>query len=200
MRILEILFPSGEDQILIEKSTNGHFIHKYLHAEKNGVVYLSSFKDPQIRAALHLNKFHKNSRARELLALLLLKQLMQLPQSEYLLIPIPLSSKRERTRGYNQVTIVAETALLRCNTNVSLITKALLRNRDTKPQTSLTKAVRLNNLVGAFSVPEAERARLYNKHIILLDDVSTTGATLHEAKKALLLHDPASITCVALAS
>lgn len=199
LRILEVLFPQGGDEALLLRTTNEHFIQKYLHATEGAVVYLSSFKDPQIRAALHLNKFHKNTRARELLALLLTLYLTQLPATEYLLIPIPLSSKRERLRGYNQVTIIAKTTLTGSTLKVTLATNIVRRNRDTKPQTSLHKEARLTNLTGAFSVPQKESQRLSGAHIILLDDVTTTGATLHEAKAVLLLHHPSSVTCVALA-
>ncbi len=199
LRILDVLFPQGDDEKLLARTTNEHFIQKFLHAKEDTVVYLSSFKDLQIRAALHLNKFHKNTRARELLAQLLTLYLTQLPKKEYLLIPIPLSSKRERKRGYNQVTIIAEAALLQCNLPVHLTTHILQRNRDTKPQTSLHKEARLTNLAGAFSVSQKESQSLKGAHIILLDDVTTTGATLHEAKAVLLLHHPSSVTCVAIA-
>jgi competence protein ComFC len=199
LRILEILFPRSQDQILLERTTDAHFLQKYLHAKTDDVVHLSSFKDQQIRAALHLNKFHQDTRARKLLALLLVKYITQLPQNEYILIPIPLSSKRERARGYNQVTIVAQTALNECTVPVVLVTTLLKRTRDTKPQTSLSKEKRHTNLLEAFTVSEKDGLQLTDKHLILLDDVTTTGATFHEAKTALLLHLPSSITCVALA-
>ena len=200
LRILELLFPSTEDQILLARATEAHFAQKYLYKERDGVRYLASFSDPQVKAAIHLNKFHKNTKARELLAILLLHYLSQLPQKSYVLIPIPLSSKRERTRGYNQVTIVVEKTLVSSILHITLETNVLKRIKHTKPQTSLTREGRHTNLKDAFIVYKKDELILKDAHIILLDDVTTTGATLNEAKAALFSCGAASITCVALTS
>ena len=71
------------------------------------------------------------------------------------------------------------------------------RVRDTRPQTELARNERISNMRKAFIIKQPQQ--IVGKHIVLLDDVTTTGATLHAAKAALLLHHPASVTCIALA-
>ena len=74
-----------------------------------------------------------------------------------------------------------------------------MKIKDTPAQTSLTKHERLNNLTGAYECTSEAAVSIAGKDLVLLDDVITTGATLREAKAALLPHKPKSIICVALA-
>jgi ComF family protein len=110
---------------------------------------------------------------------------------------VPLSHKRKKERGYNQVELVAQRACTK--TSARLEKHILLKVRHTPPQTTLSKSERLKNVVGAFGIHDHTAEKISGKHIILLDDVTTTGATLHAAKAALLPHSPASVTCLALA-
>lgn len=122
-----------------------------------------------------------------------------IPASEtFLLTPIPLHKKRLRRRGYNQSELIARVILKNDTGNIfERSPKALLRIRETKPQAKSEKrAVRLQNLRGAF---RADPARVRGKHIILIDDVATTGATLAEARKALLSAGARSVRAYAVA-
>ena len=100
-----------------------------------------------------------------------------------------------RARGYNQVTEVLRYALHENHHALSLNT--LTRIRDTRPQVELNRLERLTNMKEAFLVTRPESVA--GKDIILVDDVVTTGATLHEAEAALMLHNPRSVTLLALA-
>jgi ComF family protein len=163
------------------------------------VYALCSFKEKPIRAAIHLNKFHNHVHAQRLLGSLLQTFLENRALKEpALLIPIPLSSKRERERGHNQVTSV----ILKCDLPEGqyIFEKNLLKKiRDTKPQTQLSKKERRNNPESVYTCTNEAHRRIPGAHIILIDDVTTTGATLKEAQKTLKELKPASITCVALA-
>ena len=77
----------------------------------------------------------------------------------------------------------------------------LVRTRHTKPQTTLARKERLTNVVNAFDIRDIEAARtlLAGKHVLIIDDVTTTGATLKAAKATLLPLQPASITLLSLA-
>ena len=74
--------------------------------------------------------------------------------------------------------------------------RALVRTRATKQQTKLSRAERLQNMTGAFSVPDVEAVQ--GTHIFLIDDVTTTGATLAEAAKPILKAG-AKVSALALA-
>lgn len=197
-KLLDSIFPPTEDERILRGCTEETFAKLYSISRIGSVTALLSFKEKKVRSAIHLNKFHGNTDARTLLASVLTAHIHTLPAHTYVLIPIPLSSKREKERGYNQVTIVAEESV-RTFPHITLSTHILKKQKHTVPQTSLSKVARLQNLHEAFFVPDTQQAALRGSNIIILDDVTTTGATLREAKATLLLYHPTSIICIALA-
>jgi ComF family protein len=99
------------------------------------------------------------------------------------LVPVPLSKKRERERGYNQSAALARA--LSVHWSLPVWEDALVRVRHTESQTRLTPGDRLRNVSGAFRVPPAARHRLRGAHLVLIDDVVTTAATLNACAAAL---------------
>lgn len=194
--LFALLFPPSEDETRVAACTPNSFALKYEPRMQRGIVSLSSFRDADVRAALHLNKFHDHHKAQELLGTLLVAYLSSYPRTA-VLIPIPLARARERSRGYNQVLRVIEHAQAGMN-GITLAHKALIRTRNTRPQTSLQKGQRQANLKDAFELG-TEAAVVRGAHVVLIDDVYTTGATLRAAKSALEKGAPASVTCIALA-
>ena len=97
------------------------------------------------------------------------------------LMPVPLHPQRLREREYNQSLLLAHG--LSQHLQVPLLLSCLLRVRPTEPQTSLSKNERLTNLRRAFAVDDA--SRITGQRILLIDDVFTTGTTLHECAKTL---------------
>jgi ComF family protein len=98
-------------------------------------------------------------------------------------VPVPLAAARMRERGYNQSERLART-LAAC-WNVPVWDDVVLRARDTATQTRLTPEQRLMNVSGAFGVPESARGALRLSHVVLVDDVVTTAATLNACAAAL---------------
>ncbi len=110
------------------------------------------------------------------------------------LAPVPLHWMRRLTRGYNQ----AELACIEINRLANIpVVNALKRCRWTSPQASLSKARRKKNLSKAFLVCDPDEIR--DKHILLVDDVMTTGATLAECSKLLLKQGAATVHVLTLA-
>lgn len=92
------------------------------------------------------------------------------------LIPVPLAPVRERERGYNQSSLLAHSLAARWK--LPVWDDCLARARATRTQTRLTPDERRGNVSGAFRVPGNAAAKLRGAHVVLVDDVVTTGATL----------------------
>jgi len=131
---------------------------------------------------------------RVLSSLMIERATIDAPELPGLLIPIPLPAKRLRERGYNQTLELLRP--LAQTLDVPLRADALVRVRETPPQTGLDAAARKRNLRGAFAV--ASNA-LLPAHVALFDDVMTTGATLREAAQTLLRAGVARVDAWALA-
>jgi len=109
-------------------------------------------------------------------------------------LPVPLSAQRPRERGFNQAALLA-----RQLADSKADARTLLRIHATEAQSGLPRAQRLRNLEGAFAVEPARAAALRGQRVVLLDDVMTTGATLHAATQALREAGVAHVTAVVLA-
>ncbi|HVF69004.1 MAG TPA: ComF family protein [Xanthomonadales bacterium] len=99
-----------------------------------------------------------------------------------ILVPIPLYKTKMRKRGYNQSHILAKGLGKRLNIP---ILDCLERIRDTKTQVGLKKEEREENIKGALRIKKQELRIKDSKHVFLIDDVVTSGATLKEAAKVL---------------
>jgi ComF family protein len=137
------------------------------------------YLDP-LRSALHAFKFHgKRALARPLADLVVEQCAPGLPALADALVPVPLAPARERERGFNQAALLAERvgqALAR-----PVKTRWLGRARPTRPQSELAADERRRNVRGAFRAAPAVDGR----HVLVIDDVLTTGATAAECARAL---------------
>jgi ComF family protein len=106
-------------------------------------------------------------------------------------VPVPLHWRRRLARGYNQAERIAHPLAKRLGLPC---VQALTRRRATPPQSLLGREERLANLRKAFRVPRPDRVR--DRHILLIDDVATTGATLDAAAAALKKAGAAAVTAL----
>ena len=97
------------------------------------------------------------------------------------IIPIPLHPKKEAARGFNQSAVIA--AGMAAALSIPVYPHALRRIRHTESQTTMTREERALNMRDAFISAPANRA---GRHLLLVDDVLTTGATLEATAQALL--------------
>lgn len=118
-------------------------------------------------------------------------------KNQSLIIPVPIHRERRIERGYNQAELLAkEVSLL---TGIPVNKKILLRKKKTKALKSVSKESRGRGLAEAFSVSSDQRNMLPGKHILLIDDIYTTGSTADAASAHLLRAGAASVTVLTLA-
>ena len=110
-------------------------------------------------------------------------------------VPVPLFSARLKSRGLNQSLLLAE--LFFPQAGKALLVDALIRTRNTPPQTTLDGLARRRNLRAAFAV--GNPAAIQGRRIFLVDDILTTGTTVTECGKALMAAGAAEIRVVTMA-
>jgi len=153
-----------------------------------------SYRDEVIKKALWEFKYRKNKDFGKIFARSLYDKILEEISEEEilsnfhrpLLVPIPLSKKRLGERGFNQSELIAyEISLLDNDTSFIFNKDVLEKIKDTPSQVSIKdKNSRLKNLNGCFSVKD--KKCVDQKNIILIDDITTTGATIKEAEKTLM--------------
>jgi ComF family protein len=111
-----------------------------------------------------------------------------------MIIPVPLHPAKKAARGYNQAMLIAEGLGEKLGIPVS--DKLLLRIRETESQTQKSRIERVNNMAGAFRL--SDTAALAGKHILLCDDVLTTGATMEACAHALQVAPGVKISLVTI--
>lgn len=156
----------------------------------------TDYKNPLVAKSIHALKYKM---VRDLAPPLASTITRQLAPSTFppgsILIPVPLHRARSVERGFNQSELLARA--LAKHYDLSVATDFLARVKHTKPQMSLQRADRQQNIKRAFRclAPAAVRS----KNIWLVDDVLTTGATLHECAKALAAGQPKSVNAIVVA-
>ncbi len=191
----DLLFPPSTRELRVRALTHERLTHLAHIPHARDIASLFPYRNPDIEALIWQLKYKRDRRAAELLGHALAEALAHLT-TPHTLVPIPLSNERLRERGYNQVATVC-THAAKYLPAVTVGENLLLRTRHTPPQTSLSRYERLKNLHGAFSVPNPDR--VHDQDLILIDDVTTTGATFREAKEALLRAGARNVQCIALA-
>src|SRR5690554_4510533 len=150
--------------------------------EVDSFLYFSSGSG--VQRIIHQIKYKKGHSTAELLGEMYGQQLRETPVFEScdLIIPVPLHKKRLRSRGYNQSDYFAKG--LSNMLDIPTDCKNLIRIVHNESQTRRNRPERFENVKGIFKLNNPKS--LINKHILLVDDVLTTGATLEACSAALL--------------
>lgn len=142
----------------------------------DGLIYSTVYSDESVKKMLHLLKFAGYTEIADILALKMFKTLAKTSLfNDFTLIPIPLFEKRLNTRGFNQSELIANNLAKYTGLSISQI---ILRCKNTFPQSSLNRKKRQQNMTGAFKIVKGSKIL---KNVLLIDDVSSTGATLNQA-------------------
>jgi ComF family protein len=148
-----------------------------------GIHSLSAHQSP-LRDVVHALKYEGVRVLAEPLARLLAEHWRQQGASAEVVVAVPLYLRRERQRGYNQSRLLAtEFAEIM---GLTLVDGALQRTRATRAQVGLSVEERWTNVHDAFGVTDSAFQTLVGQHVLLIDDVCTTGATLESCAQALL--------------
>ncbi len=142
-------------------------------------------KNSKVQRLVHLLKYRGKKQIGLKLGVYYGSILRSLNHSKFkfdIIIPVPLHPAKERKRGYNQSDLFAEGLAL--SLEVPWYSRVLVRSSFTETQTAKSRMDRFQNVVNAFEVKKPEL--LKGKHILLVDDVITTGATLEACGIKLL--------------
>jgi ComF family protein len=161
------------------------------------VVRLGPFVGP-VRTMIHHLKYHRRWGIGEELAMRLLRRetVKALLQETQVLVPVPLHWRRQLTRGYNQAEVIARRFGKACKIPVA---RPVRRVRNTETQTHMhSLARRTENLREAFELVDG--GAVAGKHLAIVDDVWTTGATLQAMARVLKKAKPASLSAIVVAT
>ncbi|WP_316832418.1 ComF family protein [Pedobacter aquatilis] len=219
--LLSLLFPDlcnacgiplfkSEDLICTKCLFDLPYTDYHLHAENrvakqlwgrlplNAAMAMLYFrKGAKVQNLLHNLKYNGKTDIGILLGTLLGERLKNsvLYQNIDFIVPVPLHHKKLRLRGYNQSSFIAEGVSTKMA--VPYNEEILIRNISTESQTKKSRYSRYENMKAVFKVVNLEKTK--GKHLLLIDDVITTGATLEACSNILLENGAAKVSIAALA-
>jgi len=161
--------------------------------KSNNIFAATDYNDETAKKAVWLLKYRGFKQIAEPLAELIKQRVLEKVKIKNpIFIPIPLSSKRLRERGFNQSELIAKYL------SDTTITNVLYKKIHTESQVLVKdRNKRLNNIKNSFEIKNPELIK--DRNIILIDDVSTTGATIAEAKRVLREAGAKNITALVVA-
>lgn len=149
--------------------------------------------------AVKIIKYRPSEKLAVSLALIAIEKadLKNFLNQEDVIVPVPMHEKRLEERGFNQAGVLAEIYAEKLGCKYS---PAMVRRRFTRPQASCNEDERLTNLEDAFSLaPELDKKAFYNRRLVIIDDVATTGTTLSKCAAPLKELKPREIIALVVA-
>ena len=208
--IVDTIAPPSPDVRRIERMTVEEFISKALQTDvREHIEDIQAFlpyRADVVRCAIVEIKDRPNKKIARLLGKVLYEflrgELEDLRAFENftrpVIIPVPITKKKKRKRGWNQCELILDGLAKVDRGHIFEIRNDVLEKiKETDDQVGKTKEERHLNVKGSFAPRDRRVAR--GRNIIIFDDIVTTGATLREAKKALIDAGARRVICVALA-
>jgi competence protein ComFC len=194
---LDILFPiycSGcgiKNEILCNNCITK--IHIAERETDQNILAMFDYRDPLIKKVIWELKYHHKRYLGEKLGQLLYEFLIEdisevkidVPGRSIIVIPVPISNKKTKKRGYNQALAIAKGFCHQAPVGIfELKNKIIIKKIETTPQAQITnRRKRLENVRGIFEIKNKEIIK--GRTIIIIDDVTTTGGTIRELIKIL---------------
>ena len=188
--VFSFFFPHREESLFFKKWNVSHYQKKLRpsFSTKPTIHALFSYKDPLVRKLIRSIKKEKAVYIGNAVAELFYDEVLSLFEDsafdmdkKIFIVPIPISKKRFRERGFNQSAWISKILSQKLGPPFVYAPYLLRKIKDTKKQALLHRRDRLRNPIGSFQAGNVVKGSL----VILLDDVITTGATVAEAKKVL---------------
>ena len=207
--LLDTLFPPkcafcrrvlrrGESGMCAECETN---LPRREHPREKGPDFVDAIVSPleykdNVRAALIRYKFNGVTASAGLFGRIVADSVRENLAGEYDMISwVPLSSERLRERGYDQAMLIAMAAALELD---DVAVETLRKTRNAAPQSGTGSAAeRRANISGAYEIIDPELVQ--GKHVLLIDDIITTGSTVSECARMLGLAGAESVVCASVA-
>ena len=123
------------------------------------------------------------------------KKFFEILKSYDTIMPVPISKKRKKERGYNQCALISKEISKRLK--IENNEYCLYKSKNIVAQSTLNKEEREQNIKNAYTVKNKELIK--NKKILLIDDIYTTGSTVNECARVLRKVNPKIITCLTIA-
>ena len=161
----------------------------------SGCAHYFFTRESLMQQLMHLFKYKNNQQLGIQLGKMMGKQLSLSGRFDVdALVPLPLFPAKEKKRGYNQATLLCEG--ISEETGIPILDKVVIRPEKTETQTRKGRIERWQNMEGKFMVTDPGLIR--GKHILLVDDVITTGATLESCGNELTGSGEAMLSVAAL--
>ncbi|MCS7281545.1 MAG: ComF family protein [Desulfobacterota bacterium] len=148
-----------------------------------------------VKNALCAFKFEGRKRAGRILVRLSERRILGMGLKFDYIVPIPVTEKKRKERGFNQAYIIAQE--ISRITRIPILCGHLIKSKETMDQSSLSKKEREKNVKGAFKIRNGSYFK--GKKILIVDDLFTTGSTLMEASKVVKLAGADTVCVFALA-
>ena len=150
-----------------------------------------------VREKIIQYKFHENSYLYKTFAKIIIKnkKIYRFLKFYDIIIPVPMHKTKKAVRGYNQCELVASEIAKQLE--LMYENGVLIKVKNTKIQSTLTKLQRIENVKGAFCIKDVTKVK--GKKIILVDDIYTTGSTVNECSKVLKKAGASEICVVTIA-
>ena len=152
---------------------------------------ISMFRyDENSKGIIHQFKYSDATHIARTLAMLMHHRFNNKLKGYDFIVPVPMHRLKLNKRLFNQSALLAK--CLSKYINIEFAPNMLVKAKQTLQQTGLNQKQRLSNVAGSFKINPKFKSKIYNKRILLIDDVYTTGSTLNECskvmKKAQCLH------------